>query len=68
MVVLPRLWMSRSCFLKIDLTPFAGRFNCRGLAQWRDPDADPNQVCTHSLFLATSDKRLIALDAATGTP
>ena len=53
---------------KIDLTPFAGRFNCRGLAQWRDPDADPNQVCAHSLFLATSDKRLIALDATTGTP
>ena len=53
---------------KIDLRPFAGRFNCRGLAQWRDPDADPNQVCAHSLFLATSDKRLIALDAATGTP
>ena len=53
---------------KIDLRPFAGRFNCRGLAQWRDSDADPNEVCRHSLFLATSDKRLISLDARTGNP
>jgi len=53
---------------KIDLRPFAGRFNCRGLAQWRNPEKTLSEVCSHSLYLAASDKRLIALDAKTGVP
>jgi len=53
---------------KIDLRPFAGRFNCRGLAQWRNPEKPLSETCSHSLYLAASDKRLIALDAKTGLP
>ena len=53
---------------KIDLRPFAGRFSCRGLAQWRNPNLQLTEICAHSLFLATNDKRLIAVDAKTGTP
>ena len=45
---------------------FSGRFNCRGLSQWRDPKAEANAVCAHRLFLATNDRRLLALDARNG--
>jgi len=51
---------------KIDLRPFAGRFSCRGLAQWRNPKLQLTEICAHSLFLAANDKRLIAVDAQTG--
>ena len=53
--------------LKIDLRPFAGRFSCRGLAQWRNPNLQLTEICAHSLFLAANDKRLIAVDAQTGS-
>ncbi len=53
---------------KIDLRPFAGRFNCRGLSQWRNPNKDLNELCAHSLYLAANDKRIIAVDAISGTP
>ena len=53
---------------KINLMPLAGRFNCKGLSQWRDPEVNLDQLCAHSLFMATNDKRLIALDARTGNP
>jgi quinoprotein glucose dehydrogenase len=51
---------------KIDKTPYAGRFNCRGLTQWTDPDAADDALCKHSIFLATNDRRLMAIDAPTG--
>ena len=53
---------------KIDLRPFAGRFNCRGLAQWKNPNKELDELCAHSLFLAANDKRLIAVDAISGNP
>ncbi|HJP43283.1 MAG TPA: pyrroloquinoline quinone-dependent dehydrogenase, partial [Gammaproteobacteria bacterium] len=53
---------------EINLMPLAGRFNCKGLSQWRDPKVNPDELCAHSLFMATNDKRLIALDGRTGTP
>ncbi|MGI9308428.1 MAG: pyrroloquinoline quinone-dependent dehydrogenase, partial [Gammaproteobacteria bacterium] len=31
---------------EIDLTPYAGRFNCRGLTQWTDTQAEAGQACT----------------------
>ncbi|HEU0221172.1 MAG TPA: PQQ-binding-like beta-propeller repeat protein, partial [Paracoccaceae bacterium] len=40
-------------------------FNCRGLAQWRD-GAAPDAPCSERLFMATTDRRLIALDAREG--
>lgn len=39
----------------------------RGLAAWRDP-THPTGVCALRLFEATLDARLIAVDAATGSP
>jgi len=44
----------------------AGRFNCRGVSQWTDADAEAGAFCGHRIILATNDRRLIALDAATG--
>jgi len=38
---------------------------CRGVAFWRDP-ARTRGACATRLFMATNDRRLIALDAATG--
>ena len=43
------------------------RFNCRGLARWAAP-GDPVEPCAERLFMATTDRRLIALDAVTGRP
>jgi quinoprotein glucose dehydrogenase len=51
---------------KIDLTPYAGRFNCRGLTQWTDSEAEAGQSCAHRLILATNDRRLMAIDGANG--
>ncbi|MCC7267548.1 MAG: pyrroloquinoline quinone-dependent dehydrogenase [Caulobacteraceae bacterium] len=39
---------------------------CRGVAFWRDPQAPPEQPCAARIFTATNDRRLIALDAASG--
>jgi quinoprotein glucose dehydrogenase len=41
-------------------------FSCRGVAYWRDPAAPPAAPCAERVFLNTNDRRLIALDAATG--
>jgi quinoprotein glucose dehydrogenase len=38
-------------------------FNCRGVSYW---DAGSAQHCGRRVFVATYDRRLIALDAATG--
>ena len=51
---------------EIDLTPFAGRFNCRGVTYWRDPEAAEADQCAHRIILATNDRRLAAVDARTG--
>ena len=51
---------------EIDLTPFAGRFNCRGVTYWRDPEAADAAACAHRILLATNDRRLAAIDARTG--
>ena len=51
---------------EIDLTPYAGRFNCRGVTYWRDPQAAENAACAHRILLATNDRRLAAIDARSG--
>ena len=51
--------------LATDLRP-ANRFNCRGVAQWRDDKAVPSAPCALRILTATADARLIALDARTG--
>ena len=51
---------------EIDPRPFAGRFNCRGVTYWRDPEAAEADTCAHRLILATNDRRLVAVDARGG--
>jgi quinoprotein glucose dehydrogenase len=46
---------------------YANMWINRGVAYWRD-DAGARGPCARRVFLATLDARLIALDAATGTP
>ena len=40
----------------------------RGVATWLDPSRASSEPCHRRIFEATLDARLIALDAATGTP
>ena len=40
---------------------------CRGVASWKSPRKN-RWFCSTKIFLATADRRLIALDAATGKP
>ena len=49
-----------------ELLLHAGRFNCRGVTYWRDPDAAEANVCAHRILLATNDRRLAAVDARNG--
>jgi quinoprotein glucose dehydrogenase len=39
---------------------------CRGVSQWIDVAAPVDTVCRTTLFMGTTDARVIALDAATG--
>jgi quinoprotein glucose dehydrogenase len=41
-------------------------FTCRGVTYWRDPQAPADAPCAARIFLGTVDRRLIALDAASG--
>lgn len=52
---------------QIDTTlHYPNDFVCRGVAFWRDPEAPADQPCAARILAATNDRRLIALDAATG--
>jgi quinoprotein glucose dehydrogenase len=46
---------------------YLNSFVCRGVAFWRNPRAKGG-ACAARVFLATNDRRLIALDAADGRP
>jgi quinoprotein glucose dehydrogenase len=53
---------------KIDpAVHYPNDFVCRGVTFWRNAKAT-STVCAARIFLATNDRRLIALDAATGKP
>jgi len=52
---------------KIDLTGrYANQLICRGVTAWMDEQASPDSSCQRTIFTATNDARLIALDAETG--
>ena len=51
---------------KFSKVPYAGRFKCKGLAQWRDPEASADDACATRLFLPLPDLRLMAIDARSG--
>jgi quinoprotein glucose dehydrogenase len=46
----------------------AGRYTCRGVAQWTDPEAADDAACATRLLYGTIDRRAFAIDAATGRP
>jgi quinoprotein glucose dehydrogenase len=52
----------------IDPKVKRGEFANRGVTYWRAAEGTKGQSCERRIFLATVDARLIALDAATGTP
>jgi quinoprotein glucose dehydrogenase len=39
---------------------------CRGVTYYKSPDADPETQCAESIYTATIDSRLLAVDAKTG--
>lgn len=41
-------------------------FTCRGLATWVDPQRQAGEACRRSIYEATQDGRLVAVDAASG--
>ncbi|TDI65360.1 MAG: pyrroloquinoline quinone-dependent dehydrogenase [Alphaproteobacteria bacterium] len=51
---------------EISPIPVAGRFNCRGVTQWKDKNKQPEATCAYRIFLATNDRRLMAIDARDG--
>lgn len=52
---------------RIDIAVrYPNSFVCRGLAYWRDPAAPAGAPCVERVFMNTNDRRLFALDAATG--
>ncbi len=54
---------------KIDLQKgYDNQLNSRGLSMWVDSKLKPDQPGRRRIVIGTNDGRLIALDAATGTP
>jgi quinoprotein glucose dehydrogenase len=53
---------------RIDATVKRGEYANRGVTYWRAADAVQGRACERRIFVATVDARLIALDAAGGTP
>jgi len=53
---------------RLELPYGASEVSSRGVAAWRDPNANPGQPCALRIFFGTLDARLIALDGTTGKP
>ncbi len=53
---------------QVERTTQFGDFANRGVALWLDDAARAGSSCSLRIFVATIDTRLIALDAASGTP
>ena len=53
---------------KVDPAGIYAVVTSRGVSTWLDPAASAGQTCRRRIFVGTIDARLIALDAATGTP
>jgi len=52
---------------KLDRIGYYGDdFTCRGLASWVDPKLQPGEPCRRTIYEATLDGRLVAVDANSG--
>ena len=49
-----------------DAIPYGA--TCRGVAYYKDPNAEADQLCAERILEATLDARLLAVDARTGKP
>jgi quinoprotein glucose dehydrogenase len=52
----------------IDRSLSYGEVTSRGVSLWEDSDTKHQGVCVRRIFTGTLDARLLAVDAATGTP
>jgi quinoprotein glucose dehydrogenase len=53
----------------IDLSGrYGNQLVCRGVSPWFDAKKDGEETCSLTIFTATNDARLIALDGASGKP
>jgi quinoprotein glucose dehydrogenase len=53
---------------KVDRRRRVAIATSRGVSTWLDAEAGPDRACRRRIFVGTVDARLVALDAATGTP
>ena len=53
---------------KVDRTRRLAIVTSRGVSTWLDPAAAPGSPCRRRIYVGTIDARLIAVDAASGTP
>ena len=51
---------------EVSYGSFPTRLKCLGVAYWHDQQASDNTACAHRVYVGTSDRRLIALDARSG--
>ena len=51
---------------EVSYGPFPTRLKCLGVAYWHDQQVSDNTACAHRVYVGTSDRRLIALDARSG--
>ena len=52
----------------IQVTKSPKRLKCLGVTYWHDATAPAGQQCAHRILAGTNDRRLLAVDAATGKP
>jgi quinoprotein glucose dehydrogenase len=52
---------------ELDLPEIPTRLKCLGVAYWQDSQATQGQSCAHRIIFGTHDRRIIAVDATTGT-
>jgi quinoprotein glucose dehydrogenase len=53
---------------EITFGPFKTRLKCLGVAYWEDSELANESACKYRVYMGTSDRRIISLDARTGSP
>ena len=53
---------------KVTYGPFKTRLKCLGVAYWEDEEASRDAACKHRVYVGTSDRRIISVDARDGKP
>jgi quinoprotein glucose dehydrogenase len=53
---------------QVTFGPFKTRLKCLGVAYWEDSQAPAGTSCKHRVYVGTSDRRIISVDALDGKP